>query len=341
MRTVEVPDAARLEAAADVVRRHLVATPVLAAPGLGPEVYLKLETLQPTGSFKVRGGLSAVAAAGRDGVRRLVAASAGNHGLGVAYAAECLGATATVVVAETASAPKVAALGHFAIELVRHGTTYDEAEALALALAGEGGGRFVSPYNDPDVIAGQATVSAELLDQVPGLGTVVVPVGGGGLAAGICLTTAGPGIDVVGVEPEQSPSMTAALAAGAAAPVTVGPTIADGLAGNLEAGSVTVGICLARAMAMHLVSEEEIRAAVAFLAVEHGIVAEGAGAVAVAALRAGRVVPDGRPTVVVVTGRNIAAPLLASILEEGPAPGRPAGPRTPTRKEPDARRRPR
>jgi len=315
MRTVEVPDAALLQAAAEVVRHHLVATPVLAAPGLGPEVYLKLETLQPTGSFKVRGGLSAVAAAVREGATRLVAASAGNHGLGVAYAADRLGAAATVVVPETASAAKVAALGRFAVELVRHGTTYDEAEALALALAREGGGRFVSPYNDPDVIAGQATVGAELLDQVPDLGAVAVPVGGGGLAAGVCLATSGSGIEVVGVEPEQSPSMTAALAAGAAVPITVGPTIADGLAGNLEAGSVTVGVCLGRAMAMHVVSEEEIRAAIGFLAVEYGIVAEGAGAVAVAALRAGRLVPDGRPTVVVVTGRNIAPPLLSSVLD--------------------------
>jgi threonine dehydratase len=315
MRQVEMPDAAALKAASEMVRRHLPPTPVLAVPGLGPEVWLKLETLQPTGSFKVRGGLAAVAAAAeRHLVSRLVAASAGNHGLGLAYAADRLGADATVVVAETASAPKVAALERFSVELVRHGRTYDEAEALALRLAREGGGRFVSPYNDPDVIAGQASLAGELIEQVPGLGTVVVPVGGGGLASGICLATEGRDIRVVGVESEQSASMTAAIAVGRAVPVTVGTTIADGLAGNIEAGSVTVEICRARGVEMLQVSEEEIRAAIRFLAFEHGIVAEGAGAVAVAALHSGRIIPDGRPSAVVVTGRNIAPRLLSSIL---------------------------
>jgi len=315
MRHVDKPGPDDLKAASEVVHQHLVPTPVVAAPDLGPGVSLKLESLQPTGSFKVRGGLSAVAAAcDRHGVSRLVAASAGNHGLGVAYAADRLGAAATVVVAETASAAKVAALERFSVDLVRHGTTYDEAEALALRLAREGGVRFVSPYNDPDVIAGQATVATELLDQLAGLGTVVVPVGGGGLAAGICLATEGREVRVVGVEPERSPSMTAAFAAGSAVPVTVGSTIADGLAGNIEEGSVTVEICRAGGVEMLEVTEEEIRAAIRFLAFEHGVVAEGAGAVAVAALHSGRFVPDGSPTAVVVTGRNVAPPLLASIL---------------------------
>ncbi|MGP8060076.1 MAG: threonine/serine dehydratase [Acidimicrobiales bacterium] len=314
MRSVERPDAVTLKAAAAVVARHLDPTPVVPSPELGPGVTLKLESLQPTGSFNVRGGLAAVAAAAEhEGGARLVAASAGNHGLGVAYAADRLGADAIVVVAETASAAKVASLERFSVRLVRHGTTYDAAEARALELAGEVGGRFVSPYNDPDVVAGQATVATELAGQVAGLHTVVVPVGGGGLAAGICLATEGLGLRVVGVEPEQSAAMAAAIASGSAAPIRLGTTIADGLAGNIEEGSITVEICRERGVEMLQVTEEEIRGAMRFLAFEHGLVAEGAGAVAVAAVHAGRMVADDG-TAVVVTGRNIAPPLLASVL---------------------------
>ncbi|MGH9090799.1 MAG: threonine ammonia-lyase, partial [Acidimicrobiales bacterium] len=266
-------------------------------------------------SFKVRGALAAVSAA----VRRrpgapLVAASAGNHGLGVAFAADALGVEATVVVAETASVAKVRALERFAVTLVRQGSTYDEAEAHALRLVEEKGGCYVSPYNDPDVIAGQATLGAELLAQVPGLATVVVPVGGGGLASGVSLATEGSAARIVGVEPEASATMAAALAAGHAVHVPLGETIADGLAGGIEEGSVTVGICAARGVEMRTVDELALQSAVRFLAFEVGVVAEGAGAAAVAAVRSGDVEPGAGPTVVLVTGRNIAPPLLASIL---------------------------
>jgi len=288
---------------------------VVRSPRLGEQVFLKVETLQPTGSFKVRGGLAAVSAANaRQSGTPLVAASAGNHGLGVAYAADCLGAQATVVVSEMASAAKVSALGRYGVELIRHGSTYDEAEALALSLAEEQGGRFISPYNDPDVIAGQATCARELLHEIDDLATVVVPVGGGGLVAGTALCTQGSDVGILGVEPEASPAMSASLAAGHAASITVGATIADGLAGNIEPGSVTVDICAHRGIAMTTVTEEQIKEAIRFLAHEHGVVAEGAGAVAVAAVLFSVVVPDGRPMAVIVTGRNIAPSLLTSVL---------------------------
>lgn len=315
MRTVEPPDDAAVRAAADVVRRHLVPSPVVAVPALGEGVLAKLEVFQPTGSFKVRGALAAVSAALRQHPGApLVAASAGNHGLGVACAADRLGAEATVVVAETASVAKVRALERFAVTLVRHGATYDEAEAYALRLVREKGGYYLSPYNDADVIAGQATLGAELVEQVPDLATVVVPVGGGGLASGIALATRGTEIRLVGVEPEASAAMSAALAAGRAVPVPLGETIADGLAGSIEEGSVTVDICRAGGVEMHTVDELALQSAVRFLAFEVGVVAEGAGAAAVAALRSGVVGPGPGATVVVVTGRNIAPPLLASIL---------------------------
>ena len=143
MRTVRVPEASEIADAARIVRRHLAVTPVIAAPGLGANTWLKLETLQPTGSFKVRGALVAVTAAlARDRRSSIVTASAGNHGLGIAFAADRLGATATIVVPANASAAKQAAIERFAVALVRHGTSYDEAEAHALALAGAGGLRL-------------------------------------------------------------------------------------------------------------------------------------------------------------------------------------------------------
>ncbi|HLN16237.1 MAG TPA: pyridoxal-phosphate dependent enzyme [Acidimicrobiales bacterium] len=319
MRQVHPPTPADLAGAEEVVRRFLPVTPVVAAPLLGEDVHLKLELLQPTGSFKVRGGLAAVAAAHR---RQpdvpLVAASAGNHGLGVAYAADRLGCEATVVVAENAAPAKVRALHRYGAALVRHGTTYDEAEAHALELAEAKGWHFVSPYNDPDVIAGQATLGRELLSQVPDMATLVVPLGGGGLLSGVGLATEGTGVHLVGVEPEHAAAMMAAVAAGRVVPVELGPTMADGLAGNLEEGSVTVDLARRLASELLTVSEGEIAEAVRFLAFDVGLVVEGAGAVGVAVVRNGTVSTGRGPAVVLITGRNISAELLVQVLSAGP-----------------------
>jgi threonine dehydratase len=317
MRDVALPEPHQFESAWKVVRRFLAVTPIVEAPQLGPSVVVKVETVQPTGSFKVRGGLAAVAATlEEDPERAVVASSAGNHGLGLAYAAAKLGASVTVVVPTGASAAKVSALRQFDVRLVLHGEGYREAETHALDLAARDGSRYVSPYNDPDVIAGQSTVGRELLEQVPGLGTVVVPCGGGGLLAGITLALEGTGVRVVGVESEASPSMSAAVAAGAIVPIHVEPTVADGLAGNLEPGAVTVGIAHDRHVEILTVSETDIRSAMAFSAQKMGLVLEGAGAVGVAALRAGIIAPDpdGKETVVILTGRNVAPKLLSEVL---------------------------
>jgi threonine dehydratase len=317
VRDVELPGPAHREAAWEVVRRFLAVTPVVGAPQLGPAVSVKLETVQPTGSFKVRGGLAAVAATlEQDPGRAVVASSAGNHGLGLAYAASKLGARVTVVVPTGASAAKVSALQQFDVRLELRGDGYREAETYALELAGRDGSRYVSPYNDPDVIAGQATLARELLEQVPNLGTVVVPCGGGGLLAGVTIGLEGTGVRVVGIESEASPSMSTALAAGAIVPIEVEPTVADGLAGNLEPGAVTVGVALAHGVNVLTVSEADIRSAMVFSASKMGLVLEGAGAVGVAALRAGVVTPDagGKETVVLLTGRNVAPKLLSEVL---------------------------
>jgi threonine dehydratase len=316
MRPVARPQPSHHAAAWAVVRRYLPVTPVVTAPQLGPHVSLKVETFQPTGSFKVRGGLAAVAATlAADPGREVVGASAGNHGLGLAYAAAQLKAKVTVIVPRLASAAKVSALQQFDVRLVLHGEGYSEAEAHALDLVEREGGRYVSPYNDPDVIAGQGTMGRELLEQVPNLGTVVVPVGGGGLVSGISLALVGTGVRVIGVESEASPSMSAATAAGGIVPITVEPTLADGLAGNLEPGAITVDIALENHVDILTVSEADIRSAMAYAAHKMGLVLEGAGAVGVAAVRAGLISPDdGRETVVILSGRNVAPRLLDEVL---------------------------
>ena len=310
MRHVAAPTDADLDAAAELVAAHLAPTPLVAAPALGDGVRLKLETLQPTGSFKVRGGLAALARAGHDGP--VVTASAGNAGLGIAWAASVLGVHVTVVVADTASPAKVATLQALPVEVIQHGAGYDEAEAHALSLEGA---TYVSSYNDTGVIAGQSTIGRELDAQIPGPVTVAAPLGGGSLASGLGLWAARrAGARVVGVEAERSPAFSTALAAGRITPFEVGDTLADGLAGNLEPGAVTFELVRDHVAAVVQASEAEIEEAIRFLARAHGIVAEGAGASAVAAVMAGRMPRGDEPLVVVVSGRNIALPRLAAVL---------------------------
>ncbi|HLM63820.1 MAG TPA: pyridoxal-phosphate dependent enzyme [Acidimicrobiales bacterium] len=316
-RQVRAPTASEIASAAAVVRAHLAPTPVLAVrlPGIERDVLVKLEAAQPTGSFKVRGALAALAAyATADPATRVVTASAGNHALGIAHAAERLGVAATVVVSTKASPAKVRALARADVELVQHGESYEEAERHALALA-EGGATFVSPYNDAHVMAGQATMVAEVIDQVGDHVTLVVPVGGGGLIAGSALGAAGhPRLRLVGVESTASPSVSSAVAAGAIVTVPTEPSLADGLGGNLEAGSVTPAVAGGRVHAFAQVDEDAIAEAVRVLVTSAGLVAEGAAAVGFAALMAGAVPVAGRP-VVVLTGRNIAPAVLARLLD--------------------------
>jgi threonine dehydratase len=302
-RVVALPADADFVAAERIVRRFLSPTPVVEALGIS----LKVETVQPTGSFKIRGALAAMAALPPGPV---VTASAGNHGLGVAQAAALLGREATVVVPETASTAKISRLREFAVDLVLSGSSYDEAEAHALGL----GGSYVSPYNDPLVIAGQRTLGVELGEQLPGPLTVVVPVGGGGLLAGVALwASERPDVRVVGVEAAASRALSASVEAGRVVEVEVGPTLADGIAGGLEPGCVTVDIAARAVDAFVAVEEDELRAAIRALAFEAGLVAEGAGAAATAAVLAGRV-PDDRPVVAIVSGRNLTREVLVDVL---------------------------
>jgi threonine dehydratase len=283
MRTVQAPTRADVFAAAERIRPFLAPTPLIGN--------LKLETLQPTGSFKVRGALNALLQSDE----QVVTASAGNFGLGVAWAAQRLGLQATVVVAETASPAKIEALRRFdAVELVVHGADYDEAERHALSLPG----RYLSPYNDTDVIAGAGTIALELPASVE---TIVVPIGGGGLAAGIALAT---DARVVGVVPAAFPAMRAALEHGRVVEIDGDRTIADALHGNIEPGSVTVEML--RGVEIVEVTEEQIEEAMRRLARDRGLVTEGAGAAAVAA---------GIDGVAIVSGRNVTRATFAAVLQ--------------------------
>jgi threonine dehydratase len=305
-RVVALPAASDLAAAEQVVRRVLTQTPVVEALG----VCLKVETVQPTGSFKVRGALAALDALPPGPV---VTASAGNHGLGVAKAAALLGRQATVVVPETASMAKVERLREFAVELVLAGSSYDEAEAHALGLEGS----YVSPYNDPLVIAGQRTLGVELGEQLAGPLTVVVPAGGGGLLAGVALwASERADVRVVGVEAAASRALSSSVEAARVVEVEVGPTLADGIAGGLEPGSITVDIAARAVDGFAAVEESELRAAMRALALEAGLVAEGAGAAATAAVLAGRVADErpGARVVAVVSGRNLTREVLVDVL---------------------------
>ena len=293
------------------VRPFLEPTPLVPS-ALGARTLLKLETEQPTGSFKVRGALAALTLL--DPADHVVAASAGNHALGIAWAAERLGLEATVVCAENASPAKIEALGRFPVQLVLHGSSYDSAERHALELA-QAGKRYVSAYNDPAVVAGGGTLALELLGSLDGPLTIACPAGGGGLVSGVGVAVSErQDVRVIGIEAQACQALSTSVAAGEVVEVEVRPTLADGLAGNLEQGSITVELARRHVDSFVTVTETELAAAIRFLHAQHGLVAEGAGAAAVAAVLAGRLEPEGGPLVCVVSGRNIAEEALAGVL---------------------------
>jgi len=310
----EVRDAARR------VASHVERTPMLPCPWLtdeaGTEVFVKWESQQITGSFKLRGALYKMMRLRERGATAALAVSAGNHGLGIAHAARIVGMRATIVVPKSAAPTKVEALKRYDIELIIEGDDYDAAEAFARGLAEQRGIDFVSPYNDAQVIAGQATVAIEMLSQTE-VDVVLVPVGGGGLAAGMALAMAWRrgSTAVVGVQAANARAMHEAFRAGEIVKVRDKATIADGLAGNLEEDSITVPIVRQRVRDILLVEEAAIERAIAgFVRYEHQIV-EGSGAVGAAALLDGGGARFAKRRVgVVVTGRNLDPERLKKVL---------------------------
>jgi len=304
-----------------VVARHLPPTPLRSAFCLRPRpAWLKLECWQPTGSFKVRGATNFIASLSAEQRRGgVVAASAGNHALGVAFAASILGGSleATLFVPRTAPRAKVEKLRAFPVTVREDGLTYDEAHALALAHVEKTGATYVHAFDDPRTAAGQGTVALEILEELPEVGTIVVPVGGGGLIAAVAAAVKdrARGVRIVAVQPEASPSLRDSIRGGAALlDYAAAPTLADGLAGGIGEIVFAHRDLLDEVV---VVPEAAIEDAIVALLAEDQVVAEGAGAVAVAALRAGLVesAGDGRAVVAIVTGGNIDASVLARLLQ--------------------------
>jgi len=299
----------------DVIHR----TPVMTSSGLneqtGNDIFLKGEHLQKTGSFKIRGASNKVLKAVREGGRHMVAASSGNHGQAVAYIAGQSGIRATIVVPEDASPAKVAAIESYGGHVVRCGLTSAERIPEALRIAGETGGVFVPPYDDPDIIAGQGTAGMEILAQVSGCEAVVVPVGGGGLAAGIlcAVKQMNPEVLVIGVEPETADDTRQSLAAGRR--IAIGPTrtVADGLRTSIP-GEVTFPILRDHLDCLVTVSEEEIKEACRFLFRYAKQVVEPSGAVSVAALLSGKSGLHGKKVAAVLSGGNVSVEAFAEML---------------------------
>lgn len=306
--------AARLET---VARRTPLELSLALSESAGCPVHLKLEGLQRTGSFKLRGAFNLIASLTADERGRgLVTASAGNHGLGVALAARLLGARATVYVPRNAPQTKRRRIARFGAELIEADGGYDDAHARAEEQAERAGAVYVHAFSDPHVVAGQGTVGLEVLDQCPTARTLLVPVGGGGLIGGIGTVAKGTGRDIriVGVQTTETAAMHASLAAGELCSPPMGPTLCEGLSGDIDARSLE----LARTVVdeVVLVDEDAVRRAIRWLYVEEGVVAEGSAAVVVAALLENRVTVGEGPVVAVLTGSNVDAPLLAQILLE-------------------------
>ena len=285
--------------------------------GRTKDVWIKVESVQPGGSFKIRGALYALHAlrAEQPDISTIVTASAGNHGTAMAIAARQFGLRLRVHLPATAPDAKRQGLLSQGAELVES-PDYDQAEAGARTDADESGAPYISPYNHPDVIAGAGTVALEMLEDNPALSAIVVPLGGGGLLAGAALVARGHDrpVRVIGAEAESSPVFTTALAAGAITSVEVRDTLADGLAGNLEPASQTFDLVRNLVDAVALVAESSIETAMRNLVYRERLVAEGAGATAVAAiLQGGMALGDGAVGVM-LTGRNVDMAVLKRVL---------------------------
>ena len=316
---------ANIVAAAQRLKGRALRTPLELSGALseasGARAYLKLENLQYTGSFKIRGALNRLFTLDeRERAAGIVAASAGNHALGVAEAASSLGVRATLIVPRSGSPAKIAALRRYPpalVELLVEGADYDEAEALAIRLARESRRRFVSPYNDPQVMAGQGTIGLEILEDLPDVDAVLVPVGGGGMIVGIGLwaKTINPKIRVIGVQSTASPQMRAAFEAGHLVTVPVLDSLADGIAGNIEPGSPMYDLARQYVDEMVLVEESEIAQAMVWYIEQHHLIVEGSGAVVLAALLNQRVAGlGGKKVAAVLTGRNVSTEGLKALL---------------------------
>jgi threonine dehydratase len=284
----------------------------------GAEVYLKLECFQPVGVFKIRGAVNKICGLSPAELERgLVTASSGNHGLAVAYAAKIYGAKAVVVVPENAVKEKVEAIESYGADIVKYGKDYDEAHSKALEIQKEAEATFVHPFEDPFIVAGQGTVGLELLEDIPDLNAIIVPVGGGGLISGISIAakTLNPKLRIVGVQSEGAPAVYRSWRAGKIVEVDSVNTVADGLAARKPL-DLTFGIIKRYVDTVLLVSEEEIGKAVLALLHNAHILAEPSGAASLAALLFKYHPKPEEKVAVIISGANISIDYLASLLKQ-------------------------
>ncbi len=324
--TIPGPGLAEFEHARDVVARVARRTPMESsrylADLLGVPVHLKCENLQRTGSYKLRGAYHRISAlSDAERARGVVAASAGNHAQGVAFAARELGIRATIFMPVGVALPKLDATRQYGADVVLRGDSIGETIEAAAAFAAETGAVIIPPFDHPDVIAGQGTLGLEILEQVPDATTIVVPIGGGGLAAGIASAAKqqaareGRPLRIIGVQAENAAPYVASLAAGEPRQVPVVPTIADGIA-VYRPGELNFAIIRDTIDEVVTVSEDDIARALLVLLERAKLVVEPAGAVAVAAIMTGAVRADG-PVVAVLSGGNIDPMLMQRVVAHG------------------------
>ncbi|WP_088007330.1 threonine ammonia-lyase [Indiicoccus explosivorum] len=296
--------------AQEEIRKVIHETPVLTSTLLneacGSQVYLKAEHLQKTGSFKIRGAANKIRQAVKDGTTLITAASSGNHGQAVAYMARETGVAAIIVVPEDASPAKVGAIRAYGADVEYCGTTSAERIPRARELAELNGGTYIPPYDDPLIMAGQGTIGLEIMEQVPDVEVIVVPVGGGGLISGILTAVKGlkPHIRVIGVEPESANDTYLSLQNRAITPIAGTRTIADGLRTS-QPGDMTFPVLLEHLDDLVLVSEEEIKEAFKFLMERSKQLVEPSGAVSIAAILSGKLNAPYHNITAVLSGGNL------------------------------------
>lgn len=306
------------------IKKSIYRTPLVKSPRLREivtaECYLKLENLQNTGSFKIRGATNKILSLSDDERKRgVIAVSSGNHGRAVASVAQKYNIPAVICISETVPRNKVQAIRELGAEIVIAGKSYDEASEGAEKLQVERGLTMIHPFDDPYVIAGQGTIGLELIEDLPEIDTAIVPLSGGGLLGGIALTlkSINPKIRTIGVSMDRGPAMFESLKAGRIMEVIEEPTLADALVGGIGKNNAhTFAIIQQFVDETVLVSEGEIAAGMTFALERHQLVLEGGGAVGIAAVLAGKVKEIGENTAIVISGANVDLPVLIEVAQK-------------------------
>ena len=315
---------ARQRIAGIAVRTRLTQSPELTKRA-GVPVYLKLENVQRTGAFKIRGAANKLRSlSSTERARGVITISSGNHGRAVAHVARELGTEATICMSTRVPRNKVDSIRQLGAEVILHGETYDEAEEYAVRLEKDRGATMIPPFDDPYVIAGQGTIGLELLEDLPDLDTVVVPLSGGGLLSGIALTlkSADPSIRTIGASMARAPVMVHSLRAGRPIEMEEEETLADALAGGIGLNNrYTFSMVQEYVDETLLVTESEIADAMVFALKAHHLVVEGGGAVALAAILHGKARGISGNTVIVLSGGNVETSLLLKITRDSMADG--------------------